>query len=120
MGVNIPSLLDSGSMISLTWQTYFNSYVRLQLGPAEGAMAEVHNLFDLKSANGGRIPLSRNVKLDVEFLGLRVPRVRFLITQNPNEVLDPEHKTRLPGIVGWNLVRLAYEEFTRKAQPHCI
>ena len=77
-------------------------------------MAEVHNLFDLKNANGGRIPLSRNVKLDVEFLGLRMPRVGFLITQNPNEVLDPEHKTRLPGIVGWNLVRLAYEEFTRK------
>ena len=74
-------------------------------------------MFDLKSANGGGIPLSRYVELDVEFLGLKVPKVGFLITRNPNEVLDPEHKTRLPGIVGWNLVRLAYEEFTKKHSP---
>ena len=40
-----------------------------------------------------------------------------MITQNTNEVLDPEHKTRLPNIVGWNLVRLAYEEFTKKHNP---
>ena len=29
-------------------------------------------------------------------------------------VLDPEHKTRTPGIVGWNLVKLAYQEFPKK------
>ena len=87
------------------------------LGPAEGAVAEAHNLFDLKSANGGGMPFSRYVELDVEFLGLKVSSVGFLITQNPNEVLDPEHKTRLSGIVGWNLVRLAYEEFTKKHNP---
>ena len=43
-----------------------------------------------------------------------MPRVRFLITQNPNKVLDPDHRTRLPGIVGWNLVKLAYQEFLKK------
>ena len=117
MGENMSSLLDSGSMVSLMWQTYFNRYFRLQLGPAEGAMAEAHNLFDLKNANGGGIPLSRYVELDVEILGLKVPRVRFLITQKPDEVLDIEHKTRLPSLVGWNLVRLAYEEFTKEHNP---
>ena len=70
--------------------------------------------FDLTNVNGGAIPLSRYVILDVEFLGLQVSRVRFLIIQNPNEVLDPEHKTRLPGIVGWNLVKLLYQEFLKK------
>ena len=117
MGENMPSLLDSSSMVSLMQQTYFNRYFRLQLGPAEGAVAEAHNLFDLKSANGRGIPLSRYVELDIEFLGLKVPKVGFLITQNPNEVLDPKHKTRLPGIVEWNLVRLAYEEFTKEHSP---
>ena len=117
MGENMPSLLDSSSMVSLMQQTYFNRYFRPWLGPAEGAVAEAHNLFDFKSANGGGIHLSRYVELDVEFLGLKVPRVGFLITQNPNEVLDPEHKTRLPSIVGWNVVRLAYEEFTKKHNP---
>ena len=116
MGENMPSQLDSGSMVSLMQQTYFNRYFRLLLGPAEGAVAQAHNLFDLKSANGGGISLSRYIELDVEFLGLKVPKVGFLITQNPNEVLDPKHKTQLPSIVGWNLVRFAYEE----GQPHCV
>ena len=43
-----------------------------------------------------------------------MPSVRFLITQNPNKVLDPDHRTRLPGIAGWNLVKLAYQEFLKK------
>ena len=34
--------------------------------------------------------------------------------QNPNKVLDSDHRTRLPGIVGWNLVKLAYQEFLKK------
>ena len=67
MGENMPSLLDSRSMVSLMQQTYFNRYFWLWLGPAEGVVAEAHNLFDLKSANGGGIPLSRYVELDLEF-----------------------------------------------------
>ena len=103
MGESVPSLLDSGSMVSLMWQDHFNRYFRLQLGPAEGSVADAHHLFDLTSASGGAIPLSRYVELDVEFLELHVPRVGFLITQNPNKVLDPDHRTRLPRIVGVEL-----------------
>ena len=69
---------------------------------------------NLTSASSGAIPLYRYVELDVEFLGLHVLRVRFLITQNPNKVLDPDHRTRFPRIVGWNLVKLAYQEFLKK------
>ena len=113
MGESVPSLLHSGSMVSLMWQGHLNRYFRTQLGPAEGSVADAHHMFDLTSASGGAIPLSGYVKLHVEFLGLQVPRVIFLITWNPNEVLDPEHKTRLPRIVGWNLVKLAYQEFPK-------
>ena len=114
MGESVPSLLDSGSMVSLMWQDHFNQYFRLWLGPAEGSVADAHHLFDLTSAGGRSIPLYRYVELDVKFLRLHVPRVGFLITQNPNKVLDPDHRTRLPGIVGWNLVKLAYQEFLKK------
>ena len=113
MSESVPSLLDSGSMVSLMRQDYFNRYFRLQLGPADGSVADTHHMFDLTSTSGGAIPLSRYVELDVEFIGLQVPRGRFLIIWNPNEVLDPEHKTRLPGIVGWNLVKLACQEFLK-------
>ena len=77
-------------------------------------VADTHHLFDLTSASGGAIPVSRYVELEIEFLGLHVPKVGFLITQNPNNVLDPDHRTRLPRIVGWNLVKLAYQEFLKK------
>ena len=53
----------------------------------------------------------------LKFLGFKVSRVGFLNTQNPNEVLDPVHKTRLSSVVGWNLVRLPYEEFTKEHNP---
>ena len=114
MGESMPLLLDSGSMVSLIQQDHFNQYFRPQLGPAEGSVADAHHLFNLTSASGGAIPLSRYVELDVEFLGLQVPRVRFLITQNPNKVLDQDHKTRFPRIIGWNLIKLAYQEFLKK------
>ena len=53
MGESVPSLLDSGSMVSLVWQDDFNSYFRLQLGPAEGSVADGHHMFDLTNASGG-------------------------------------------------------------------
>ena len=44
---------------------------------------------------------------------MKVPRVKFLITQNPKEFLGQEHKNKLPGIMVWNLVKLAYQEFIK-------
>ena len=35
-------------------------------------------MFDLTSASGRAILLSRYIELDVEFLGLQVPRFKFL------------------------------------------
>ena len=101
MGESVPSFLDSGSMVTLIWQDNFNQYFRPQLGPAEGLAADTHHMFDLTIASGGAIPLSRYVKLD-------------------NKVLDTDHKTRLPEIVGWNLVKLAYQEFLKNITSMCL
>ena len=43
-----------------------------------------------------------------------MPKVGVLITQEPNELLDECHKTKLPGIIGWNLIKLAYQVFIEK------
>ena len=67
MGESLPSLLDSGSMVSLMQQDHFNRYFRPHLGPAEGSVADAHHMFNLTSTIGGGIPLSRYVELDVEF-----------------------------------------------------
>ena len=42
----------------------------------------------------------------LDFLGIVVPKVGVLITQEPNECLETCHKTKLPGIVGWNLIKI--------------
>ena len=43
-----------------------------------------------------------------------MPNVRVLIAEEPNQVLDKKHQTRLPGIVGWNLIQLSYKGFVQK------
>ena len=49
MGESVPSLLNSGSMVSLMWQDHFNTYFRPHLGPAEGSVADAYHMFDLTS-----------------------------------------------------------------------
>ena len=60
------------------------------------------------------------VELDLYFFGIVVPKVGVLITQEPNELLDTCHKTKLPAVVGWNLIKLAYEVFVQKYGVLCL
>ena len=38
------------------------------------------------------------------FWGLKLLNVGVLIVEEPNQVLDKEHQTKLQGMVGWNLI----------------
>ena len=49
-----------------------------------------------------------------------MPKVGFLITQEPNELLESRHKTKLPGVVGWNLIKLAYQVFVKNYGILCL
>ena len=60
------------------------------------------------------------VELDLDFLGIVVPKVGVLITQEPNELLDTCHETKLPGVVGWNLIKLAYEMIVQNYDVLCL
>ena len=53
-------------------------------------------------------------ELDLMFLGFKMPNVGVLITEDLNQVLDKEHQTKLPGIVGWNLIWLSYNTFIKE------
>ena len=46
----LASLLDSGSMVSLVQQSYFDWNIKPKLEPARGLEVSLHNLFDLKGA----------------------------------------------------------------------
>ena len=88
--------------------------------PSDGEKAEAYQLFQLTAANKVKLPVSIYVELDLDFLGIVVPKVRALITQEPNELLDTCHKTKLPGVVGWNLIKLAYEVFVQNYGLLCL
>ena len=87
-GIQIPSLLNSGSEVTLLWQSYFDQHILPKINPAAGEKADAHNLFKLTVANDGQMPIKMYTELDLTFLGLKVPKVGILIVEEPNQVLD--------------------------------
>ena len=96
----IPSLLDSGSQVTLICQSFFEQEILPNIKPADGEKAKAHQPFQLTAANNGKLPISMYVELDLDFLGIVVTKVGVLITQEPNELLETCHKTKLPSMVG--------------------
>ena len=76
--------------------------------------AEAHQLFHLMITNDGQLPVKMYTELDINFLGLKMPKVGILIIEDPSQVLDKKHQSKLPGIVGWNLIQLSYNTCIEK------
>ena len=74
----IPSLLDSGSQVTLICQSCFEQEILPHIRPSSWEKAEAHQL---TAANHGNLPMSMSVELDLDFLGIVVPKVGVLITQ---------------------------------------
>ena len=113
-GIQIPSLLDSGSDVMLLRQAYFEKHLLPKIQVATSEKAKAHQLFHLMVTNDGQLPVKMYTKLDINFLGLKVPNVGVLIVDDPSQVLDKKHQSKLPGIVGWNLIWLSYNAFVEK------
>ena len=113
-GIQIPSLLASSSEITLLRQSYFEQDLLPKIKLAMSKKANAHKLFYLTVTNDGMLPIKMHTKLDITFLGLKVPNVGMLVIDDPSQVLDKKHHSKLPGIVGWNLVWLSNNVFVRK------
>ena len=113
LGQKIPSLLDSGSMVTLIREKYFNKNILPLLKRSAGDLTEAHSLFWLSAANNEVMPVSKYFEADVTLLGFTVPHVGFLVVKDPNTLLEPQHSTQLPGVIGCNLICLGCEEFRR-------
>ena len=59
------------------------------------------------------MPVSKYFEADVTLLGFTIPHVGFLVVKDPNTLLEPQHSTQLPGVIGCNLICLGCEEFGR-------
>ena len=113
-GVQIPSLLDLGSEVSLIKYSHLKEHLLPKIEAPTGEKSEAHVLFNLTAANDGQLPVKKYVELDINFGGLKVPNVGFPIIEEPNRVLDKKHQTKPPGIIGWNMIWLMNEVFVDK------
>ena len=111
LGLKVPSLLDSGSMVTLIREAYFNKYILPILRGTAEELAEAHSLFRLSAANNQEMPVTRYFEANVSILGFRIPSVGFLVVKDPSTVLESQYSTHTPGVIGCNLIRLGYEEF---------
>ena len=87
-GIQILSLLDTGSKVTLLQQSYFDQHILPKIKLATGEKADPHCLFKVTVANDGQMPIKMYTELDLTFLGLKVPKVGILIAEEPNQVLD--------------------------------
>ena len=111
LSLKVPSLLDTGSMVTLIREAYFNKNILPLLHGSAEELAEAHSLFRLSAANNQDMPVSRYFEADVSILGFQIPSVGFLVVKDPSTVLESRYSTRTPGVIGCNLIQLGYEEF---------
>ena len=83
---------DSNSEVTLLQQSYFDQHILPKIKPATGEKADIHCLFKLTVANDGQMLIKIYTKLDLTFLGLKVPKVVVLIAEELNQVLDKNIK----------------------------
>ena len=113
LGLKVPSLLDSGSMVMFIREAYSNKHILLLLHGSVEELAEAHSLFCLSATNNQDMPVSKHFEADVTILVFRVQSVGFLVVKDPNTVLEPQYSTQTPGVIGCNLIRLGCEEFKK-------
>ena len=109
----IPSLFDSGSMVILICEGYFLKNILPLFQDSAGELTEAHSLFWLSATNNEVMLVSRYFEADVIMLGFKIPWLGFLVVKDPNTILEPQHSTQLPGVIGCNMSQFGCEEFKK-------
>ena len=113
LGQKVPSLLDSGSMVTLICEGYFTKNILPLLQSPAGNLTKAHLLFQLSAINNEVMPVSKYFEANVTLLGFRIPQIGFLVVKDSNVLLEPQHSTKLPRVIRCNLIQLGCKEFTR-------
>lgn len=105
-GVKTPCLLDTGSMVSMVAESFFEFafplHIRECLKPC--------SWLRLKAANGLDIPYCGYLELEVEVLGKILPKMGILIMRDPLDSLIRQQKHAVPGLLGMNVLNCCYQE----------
>ena len=73
LGRKVPSLLDSGSMVTLICEGYFTRNIQPLLSKSSSKLAKAHSMFWLSAANNEIMPVSKYFEADITLLGFRIP-----------------------------------------------
>ena len=71
LGQKVPSLLDSGSMVTLICEGYFTKNILPLLNKSSGELTEAHSMFWLSATNNEVMPVSKYFEADVTLLGFQ-------------------------------------------------
>ena len=113
-GQKVRALLDMGSQVTLMNESYFlqNSQQLLPTGDKEYLNA--HKLFNLKGVEDGCVPLTKYFSVDIQVGGRLVHDIGILVKKDNIPLTDSKGRsTRIPTILGCNLIRKGLEEFIR-------
>ena len=106
-GVDVPCLLDSGSEVSTITEEFFNEHFR----PQGKTLLPTGDWLRLTAANGLEIPYVGYLELDVEALGVMIPRRGILVVKSPASHEARQRKKIIPGLIGMNIIAQLHEPF---------
>lgn len=102
-GVQVPCLIDTGSMVSTVTETFF----RKHLAPQGPNKLKSCNWLQLRAANGLAIPYIGYMELDVQLCGKQVSNCGILVVKDP-----PNASNQVPGVLGMNVLSKCYQELS--------
>ena len=77
MGVQISSLLDLGSKVSLIHYSHFKEHLLPKIETPMGDKSDAHILFNLTTVNDGQLPVKKYIELRHQFYGVESAEHRF-------------------------------------------
>ena len=99
-GVSIPCLPDSGSEVSTITESCFNK----NYCPKGRTLLSKSGWLTLTAANGLDIPYVGYFELDVEVLGITVPKRGILMVGDSADPGSRQRKEEVPGLLGMNVI----------------
>ena len=108
-GVEVPCLLDTGSMVSTVTESYFSHLSQQDLQDCKW--------LGLKAANGLDIPYLGYVEMDVQILDRVLQKRGILIIKDPPSGIIQSRKKATPGILGIYIINECYHELFEQYGP---
>lgn len=99
-GVEVPCLIDTGSMVSTVTESFFRKYFE----PWGRDRLQSCHWLQLRAANGLNIPYIGYIELSVKLCAKEIPNCGILI------VRDPPGEASVPGVLGMNVIQKCYRE----------